>query len=88
MTVKQLIKEAGYEEVIIFNNPSYDSAFIGVTTKDIAVYDYDKMIEWHIENDGMSYEEAEDFIQWNDSFYYGEGYPIIIRNLDYLKNTE
>lgn len=78
MTVRERIENEGYEDVIIFENPSYDDAFIGITTKNIAVYNYDKMIEWLIEKEGMDYEEAIEFIDWNDSFYYGEGYPIII----------
>ena len=36
------------------------------------------MIEWLVMNEEMDYDEAADFICWNDSFYYGEGYPLII----------
>ena len=82
MTARERIEEAEYEEVITFKNPDYDDAIVGVTTKNIAVYDYDKMIEWLIEKEGMDYEEAVEFIDWNDSFYYGEGYPIIIHALN------
>lgn len=78
MTTRERIEEAGYEDVIIFDNPSYDSAFIGVTYNNQAVYDYDKMIEYLIETEDMSYEEAADFISYNASFYYGEGYPLIL----------
>lgn len=39
------------------------------------------MIEWLVINENMDYEEAIDFINWNDSFYYGEGYPLIIFSL-------
>ena len=62
MTVRECIEDAGYEDVIIYDNPSYDDAFVGVTTKNIAVYDYDKMIEWLIEKEGMDYNEAVEFI--------------------------
>lgn len=82
MTAREKIEEAGYEDVIIFENPSYDDAFIGVTKDNQAVYDYDKMLEWLVTNEGMDYDEAADFIQWNDSFYYGEGYPIIVYGID------
>ena len=34
--------EAGYDEIVIFENPSYDDALIGVTTDDRAVYDFNK----------------------------------------------
>ena len=82
MTARERIEYAGFEDVIIFDNPSYDDALIGVTSDNRAVYDYDKMIEWLIENEDMDYEESADFINWNDSFYYGEGYPLIIFSLD------
>lgn len=78
MTAKERIEVEGFEDVIIFDNPSYDDALIGVTSDNRAVYDYDKMIEWLVANKNMDYEEASDFINWNDSFYYGEGYPLII----------
>ena len=78
MTARERIENEGFEDVIIFENPSYDDALIGVTKDNRAVYDYDKMIEWLVTNENMDYEEAADFVQWNDSFYYGEGYPLII----------
>lgn len=81
MNVKELILDAGYEGVIVFEEPSYDTAFIGVTTDNRAVYDYDKMLEWHVNNEGMDWDEAADFISYNDSFHYGEGYPLILCNL-------
>lgn len=82
MTARERIENEGYEDVIIFDNPSYDDALIGITTNNRAVYDYYKMIEWLVAKENMDYEEAADFIQWNDSFYYGEGYPLIIFSLD------
>ena len=78
MTARERIENEGYEDVIIYDNPSYDDALIGVTSDNRAVYDYDKMIEWLVSKENMDYEEAADFINWNDSFYYGEGYPLII----------
>ena len=82
MTAKERIENEGYEDVIIYDNPSYDDALIGITSDNRAVYDYDKMIEWLVANEEMNYEEAADFICWNDSFYYREGYPLIIYLLD------
>lgn len=81
MNVKELILDAGYEDVIVFEEPSYDDAFIGVTSNNRAVYDYDKMLEWLVNKEGMDWDEAADFISYNDSFYYGEGYPLILYNL-------
>lgn len=79
MTARERIENEGFEDVIIFDNPSYDDALIGVTNNNRAVYDYDKkMIEWLVTNENMDYEESADFISYNSSFYYGEGYPLII----------
>lgn len=78
MTARERIENEGFEDVIIFDNPSYDDALIGVTNDNRAVYDYDKMIEWLVTNENMDYEESADFISYNSSFYYGEGYPLII----------
>ena len=82
MTARELIEQYGYEDVIIYECPSYDGAFIGVTNDNRAVYDYDKMVAWLVEKEGMDYDEAADFISYNDSFYYGEGYPIILNVLN------
>ena len=76
--VKKIIEDYGYEDVLILEEPAYETAFIGVSLSNQAVYDYDKMIEWLVTNENMDYESAADFICWNDSFYYGEGYPLII----------
>lgn len=47
-----------------------------------AVYDYKRMIEYLIIKQGMSYGEAADFISYNNSYYYGNGYPIIVYSCD------
>lgn len=78
MTARERIENEGFEDVIIFDKPSYDDVLIGVTNDNRAVYDYDKMIEWLVTNENMDYEESADFISYNSSFYYGEGYPLII----------
>lgn len=78
MSVVDKILEMGYEDVIVFDSPSYDTAFIGVTNSNQAVYDYEKMVEYLMSHDNMTYEEAADFISYNSSYYYGEGYPLIV----------
>lgn len=79
MSAKDRILEEGYEDVIIFENPSYDEALIGVTyNTNQAVYDYDMMIEHLVMKENMTYEEAADFISYNSSFSYGSEYPLIL----------
>lgn len=82
MSVADKIIDMGYEDVIIFEDPSYDSAFIGVTNSNQAIYDYEKMIEYLIRVDNMTYEEAADFISYNSSYYYGDEYPLILYAYD------
>ena len=78
-----ILIEKGYDDVIVFCNPDYTTALIGLTVEGNAVYDSDLMLDWLIENEGMTAEEAEDFISYNDSFYYGEGYPIVYYGTEY-----
>ena len=80
MTVVEKIESAGYDAVIIFENPSYETAFVGVSHDERAVYDYDKMVEYLVTQDGMTYEEAADFIDYNTirSLPYLQGSPIIV----------
>ncbi len=53
-TDRDLLLDLGYDEVIIFDNPSYEGALIGVTWDNQAVYDYDLMIESLMKEDNMT----------------------------------
>ena len=72
-----ILVDKGYEDVIVFSNPDYTTALVGLTPNNNAVYDYDLMVEWLVENEDMDYEESADFISYNSSYYYGENYPVI-----------
>ena len=50
---------------IIFDNPSFNSSIIGVSTDGRVVYDYNKMIKELSEEANMSVEEAAEFIEYN-----------------------
>ena len=78
-----ILVEKGYDDVIVFRNPDYTTALIGLTQDGNTVYDSDLMLTWLIVNEDMTEEEAEDFICYNDSFYYGEGYPIVYYGEEY-----
>ena len=82
--VKNIIEEFGYESVLIFSNPSYASAFIGVSEDNRAIYDYNKMIECLIEEEGWSDTEAIEFIEQNTlrSLPYYENSPIVMYRLE------
>lgn len=69
------------EDAILFDNMSYDSSIVGVTTDGRVVYDYDKMILELMEDEEWSYDEAVDWIEYNTIRslpYAGENAPIII----------
>ena len=71
----------GYDGVVIFENPSYVDAFIGVTINNQAVYDFDKMVGCLMEEDSMTEEEAIEFIEYNTvrSLPYYDNAPIIFK---------
>lgn len=81
MTAEEKILEAGYEDVVILSNYSYDSALIGVTEDGRAVYDYEKMIRWLIATEGWTQEEAIEWIEYNTIRalpYMGDKAPLIM----------
>ena len=66
----------GYEDVVYLTNYSYDTALIGVTEDNRAVYDFEKMVEWLVETKGFTQEEAIEWIEYNT-----------IRALPYMQNS-
>lgn len=80
---KELLAEMGYEDAVILENPDYDSAIIGISECGRVIYDYDKMVEWLVEKDGMTSEEAMEFIDYNTirALPYFANSPIIMYKL-------
>lgn len=84
MKNKDILMDQGFENFIIFENPDYDSAIIGITEDNQVVYNYDKMIEYLVQEDDMSYEEAADFISYNtirSLSYVGKDAPVIMYSI-------
>lgn len=77
------------EEVVngmtMFTSPSYAAAVVAVTHDDRLVYDYNKMVECLMVDDGMTYEEAAEFIDYNTirTLPYMEKPPVIIMPLEF-----
>lgn len=42
MTNREILADLDYEELVVFENPDYDEAIIGVSHDDRVIYDYDK----------------------------------------------
>lgn len=60
-----------------------EKAYIGFTVNQhhpaVAVYDYDKCIQVLVDRDGMTHEDADEFLQFNTvSAYVGENGPLYI----------
>lgn len=85
MTNREILCEMGYEDAIVFENPDYDSAIIGVSSDSRIVYDYDKMIEHLMLTDCMEMLDAADFIEYNTIRalpYIGDDGPIVMYKLE------
>lgn len=80
MTVREKLEERGLYDICIFDNPSYDEAFVGVSDDNRAIYDFDKMVECL----DMPVEEAVEFIEYNTirALPYFQGAPIILYRVE------
>lgn len=68
MTQEELrdkLHEMGLDATVFFENSDYNTAVIGLSSEDSLIYDYDKMVEYLMETDGMSADDAEDWISYN-----------------------
>lgn len=85
MSAEERLLENGYVGVVFLTEYSYDDALIGVTEDGRAVYDYEKMIQWLMDTEEWSCEEAMEWIDYNTLRslpYMGEGAPIIMYPLE------
>lgn len=81
MSVNERLLDAGYEDVLIFDNPDYGDAFIGVSEDNRAVYNFEKMVDYLIEHENMDHTEAVEWIEYNTVRslpYYVQAAPIIV----------
>lgn len=89
MTVKDIIdkiRDNGWsDDVIILDNYDFADAFVGMTNENRAVYDYDKMVRWLMNEAEISDIDAVDWIDYNILRalpYMGDKAPIILYNLE------
>lgn len=83
-TTRDVLCDMGGEDAVLFENPNFDAAIIGVTEDGRAVYDYDIMLRVLQVEDGMSEEDAADFVSYNTIRalpYAGEMAPVIMTQL-------
>lgn len=85
MTAAERLQAAGYEDVVILENYSYDDALVGVTEDGRAVYDFEKMVRWLMETEGLDELEAVEWIEYNTIralSYEDDSAPIIMYPLE------
>lgn len=85
MSVNSIIRMELDEDAIVFDRPAFDNSIIAVTTDGRAVYDYNKMVLELMEDDGITEEEAIDWIEYNTLRvipYAGDMAPIVVFMLE------
>lgn len=82
--LRTFLTDNGYEDAVVFTDPDFVQAFIGVSHDGRAVYSVIRMIDWLVIFDELSSEDAMDFIssQTIPSLpYMGDKAPIILYDL-------
>ena len=64
-SLKDYLCELGHEDAVVLESPDYLSAVAGVSEDGRVIYSYPRMLEHLVLNDGMTYEEAAEFIDYN-----------------------
>lgn len=82
-TIRDALCDMGHEEALLFDNPDYDEAIVGVTDEGQVVYDYDKMVQILVERDGYEEMEAIEWIEYNTirALPYYKNPPIVMNRL-------
>jgi len=86
-TAEEILEENGYDpsEIVVLKNESYDSALIGVSNDGRAVYSFDRMVEWYMDKNDCSEDEAVEWIEFNTLRaipYAGEHAPVVIHEFE------
>lgn len=81
---RQDLCDRRYEDIIVFEDESYEGRIVGVTTNNEVVYSKSKMVRWYMEQHHCSEEEALEWIGYNTEGSIGfEGSPIILEIDDF-----
>lgn len=82
--IRETLCDMGHDDSVLFDNPDYDDAIVGVTDEGRVIYDFDAMVKCLVDSDGMSELEAIEFIEYNTIRalpYAGEKAPIIMNRI-------
>lgn len=76
--------DRGCEDAIILRDPDYADAVIGIDEEGRVIYSYDLMVQSLCLTDGMSEEEAAEYIDYNTLRslpYMGKKHPLVMHSL-------
>lgn len=79
--LKEKLCDEGFEDAVVFENPDYASAAIGTTEDGCVVYSYPLMVKHLMDVDGMTEEDAVEFIDYNTIRsipYAGDKKPVVL----------
>ena len=82
--VEQILLENGLEGTPYFVDENFEDAILGYTEDGNLVYSYTLMIEWLANKENLTYEEAQEWINYNTIRtipYMGDKHPIIVYDL-------
>jgi hypothetical protein len=79
--IKQEVRKRLDDGTLVFENPAYDKSIIGKTFDGRAIYDIEQMASELAEDDGIPFEDAMDFINYNairSLPYAGKKSPVVV----------
>ena len=79
--LKEYLIEHELEDTAFFEHPSYVKAITGITSGGQLIYDYDLMIAAAMEEEGWSYDDAIDWIDYNVVPTGGILHPIVSHHI-------
>ena len=83
--IKEILQKRGFKDAVLFVDPSFAQAIIGISEQGRVIYSYEKMIDSLRISRSLSREEAVDFISQftlRDLPLMGEKRPIISYSID------
>lgn len=84
MAVNQEIRNMLPDGAIVLDNMSYDNSIIGTTFDGRVIYDYDNMVMELMNDEGWSFEEAVDWLEYNtirSLGYMGDKAPVVVSSV-------
>lgn len=88
--IAEMAEDLGIEDMIILDDHAYDGSIIGIA-EDRLVYDYRKMVEEYMADEGCDETDAEEWIQYNTirsiPYMHGSKPLVVAMDRDWLIET-